>query len=230
MIKHLGLIACALVLSGSAAAQQLPGVVGHAERELVDADPAVAPAGEYVVDHGHAAVIGRILHGNLAFLYFRFNPEGINGRFVYDPENPEATRIEMTLDSSAIDFGLPSFDNRIKSDEFVDVERYPVITFVSTDITRTDMNHGTITGDLTMKGVTEPFMMDATFNGSGPAGRSIQMGFSATAELTLGDFDINIGENNVSGPVLLNISIEFENTEQETDINSVLQFLQGRNN
>ena len=230
MIKHLGLIVCALVLSGSAAAQQLPGVVGHAERELVDPDPAVAPAGEYVVDQGHAAVIGRILHGNLAFLYFRFNPEGINGRYVYDPENPEATRIEVTLDSEAIDFGLPGFDNRIKSDEFVDSERYPIITFVSTDITRTDMNHGTITGDLTMKGVTKPFTMDATFNGSGPAGRSIQMGFSATAELTLGDFGINIGENNVSGPVLLNISIEFENTEQETDINSVLQFLQGRNN
>jgi polyisoprenoid-binding protein YceI len=228
VIKRLGLIVCALVLAAPAAAQQLPGGVGHPEREMVDPDPAMAPAGEYVVDQGHAAVIGRILHGNLAYLYFRINPTGINGGFDYDPENPEATRIEITMDADAIDFGLPRFDARIKSDEFVDAERYPVISFVSTDIARTDRNHGTITGDLTMKGVTAPFTMDATFNGSGPAGRAIQMGFSATAELTLSDFNINIGENNVSGPVLLNIDIEFENTETETDINSVLQFLQGR--
>ena len=58
VIKCLGLIVGALVLSGSAAAQQLPGVVGHAEREMVTPDPARAPAGEYVIDQGHAAVIG----------------------------------------------------------------------------------------------------------------------------------------------------------------------------
>ena len=230
MKTRLGLIVCALALCGPAAAQQLPGVEGHAERELVDPDPAKAPAGKYVVDQGHAGIVGRILHGNLAYLYFRFNPTGIHGGFDYDPENPEASKIEITLDADAIDFGLPRFDARVKSDEFVDAARYPVITFVSTNITRTDRNHGTITGNLTMKGVTKPFTMDATFNGSGPAGRSVQMGFAATAELTLSDFNVSIGDNNVSGPVLLNIGIEFENTETETDINSVLQFLQGRNN
>ena len=227
-MKRIGLILAAVLLAGTAAAQQLEGLQGHEERELVDKDPAKARAGAYEVDQSHAAVIGRILHGNLAYLYFRFNPDKITGTYTYDPKNPEATKINIAIDASAIDFGLGNFDARIESPEFLDVKKYPKVTFVSTKIQRRDMNHGTVTGNLTLHGVTKPFVMQTTFNGSGPAGRRVKMGFSSTAQLNLKDFNIDIGTNNVTGPVLLNIDIEFSSTGPDVSGADVLRALGAR--
>jgi polyisoprenoid-binding protein YceI len=227
-MKRIGLILGVLMFAGAASAQQLPGLVGHEERELVDKDPAKARAGKYEIDQSHVAVIGRILHGNLAYLYFRFNPDKITGSYTYDPKNPEATKVNVEIDASAIDFGLGNFDARVESPEFMDVKKYPKVTFVSTQIKRTDMNHGTMTGNLTLHGVTKPITLATTFNGAGPAGRRVKMGFSATARLNLADYKIDIGTNNVSGPVLLNIDLEFSSTGADVNAGDVLRALGAR--
>lgn len=210
-----------LLGSGAASAQQLPGVVGHPERELVMNNPANAAAGEYRTDPSHTAVIGRILHGNLSYLYFRFDPSGINGSYIYDPENPEASKVEVTIDSAKVDFGLPNFDIRVRSPEFMDVEGYPDIKFVSTEIVQTDLDHGTMTGDLTLHGVTRPITFDVKYNGGGPSGRRVKMGFSATAELTLAGYDIDVSENNVTDYIFLNIETEFINQTAEIDLDAI---------
>jgi polyisoprenoid-binding protein YceI len=228
-MKRIGLILAGLVFAGAAAAQQLEGLQGHEERELVTNDPAKAVKGKYEIDPSHVAVIGRIMHGNLAYLYFRFAPDKILGTYTYDPLRPEATRVEISIDSAAIDFGLPTFDARVKSAEFMDVAKFPKITFVSTQIRRTGTtNRGTMTGNLTLKGVTKPITFATTYNGGGPAGRRVKMGFSATSQLTLADYGIDIGTNNVSGPVFLNVDVEFSSTETETNVNEVLRLLGGR--
>lgn len=228
MIKRIGLILGALVIAGAAAAQQLPGLVGHPERELVNPDPARAPAGGYEIDTGHTAVIGRINHGNLSFLYFFFDPSKTTGRYVYDPANPTATRVEVTIDPATLTFAMPMFDLRVRSAEFLDVARYPIVRFVSTEIKRTDMNHGTMTGNLTLHGVTKPITLDVTFNGAGPAGRRVKMGFSATADLLLADYGIDVGLNNVTDGVSLIIETEFSSVEAATVVDDVLRFLQGQ--
>jgi polyisoprenoid-binding protein YceI len=199
----------------------LPGVVGHPESELVTTDPSKAAAGRYVNDPSHTAVIGRLMHGNLAYLYFRFDPSGIESSYTYDPENPEASVVEVAIDASTLDFGLPRFDQRVQSSEFVDVEKYPGIKFVSTEIKRSDINHGTMTGDLTLHGVTRPITFDVTFNGGGPAGRRVKMGFSATASLTLAGYEIDVSESNVTDFVSLNIEVEFINEDAEIDLDAI---------
>ena len=227
-MKRIGLILGVLVVAGAAAAQQLPGVEGHRERELVNKDPAQARAGAYEIDQSHVAVIGRIMHGNLAWLYFRFAPDKINGTYTYDPKNPEATKVQISIDANAIDFGLGNFDDRVKSAEFMDVAKYPKVTFVSTQIRRTEPNKGYMTGNLTLHGVTKPITLATTFNGAGPAGRRIKMGFSAVTRLTLADYGIDIGTNNVSGPVFLNIDVEFSSVGAETNVDEVRRLLGGR--
>ena len=227
-MKRMGLVLGVLVFAGTAAAQQLEGLVGHEERELVNNDPAKAMAGTYEIDQSHVAVVGRILHGNLAWLYFRFAPDKITGKYTYDPRRPEATRVEVSIDAAAIDFGLPMFDNRVKSAEFMDVAKFPKITFVSTQIRRTDMNHGTLTGNLTLHGVTKPITMPTVFNGAGPAGRRVKMGFSSTARVKLADYGIDIGTNNVTGDVMLNIEVEFSSTTAQVSGQDVLRQLGGR--
>ncbi len=226
-MKRIGLILGVLLVAGPVAAQQLPGVVGHEERELVNNNPANAPAGKYEVDQTHVGVIGRILHGNLAYLYFRFDPDKVTGTYTYDPKNPLATKVQVSIDANGINFGLGMFDQRIKSNEFLDVAKYPKITFASTQIKRTDMNHGTMTGNLTLHGVTKPAVLDTTFNGQGPAGKRVKMGFSATSRVKLADYGIDIGTNNVVGDVLLNIEVEFTSTAAETNVSDVVRLLGG---
>jgi len=228
VIKRIGLVLGALLVAGTAAAQQLEGLVGHEERELVNNDPAKALAGTYEIDQSHVAVIGRIMHGNLAWLYFRFAPDKITGKYTYDPRRPDATKVEVSIDANGVDFGLPTFDARVKSAEFMDVAKYPKVTFVSTQISRTDMNHGTMTGNLTLHGVTKPITMHTTFNGAGPAGRRVKMGFSSTARVKLSDYGIDIGTNNVTGDVLLNIDVEFSSTSAQVSGQDVLRQLGGR--
>lgn len=226
MKKRIGMMLGTLLFAGAAAAQQLPGVVGHAERELVDDDPAKAADGNYELDLSHTSVIGRVLHGNLSFYTFRFNT--IEGSYTYDSANPEATKVEVTIDTASIDSNLPSFDRRLAGPDFLDAERYPVIKFVSTEIKLTDMNHGTMTGDLSFHGVTRPITFDVTFNGGGPVGRRIGMGFSATTFLMMADYGMDITLNNIVDGVSLIIETEFVSQDQETIVDEVLRFLQGR--
>ena len=77
----------ALFLTGAAAAQQLPGVVGHPENALILTDPAKSAAGSYKMDLGHTSVLGRVLHGKTSFYTFRFDK--IDGSYKYDPAKPE---------------------------------------------------------------------------------------------------------------------------------------------
>jgi polyisoprenoid-binding protein YceI len=229
-MKRIGLVlGAALLIAGTAGAQQLEGLVGHEERELVNKDPAKAAKGNYEIDASHVAVNGKIMHGNLAWLHFRFAPDKIIGKYNYDPARPEATRVEVSIDSAAIDFGLPNFDNRVKSAEFMDVAKFPKINFVSTQIRRTTApNVGTMTGNLTLHGVTKPITFNVTFNGAGPAGRRVKMGYAATGQLNLADYGIDIGTNNVSGPVLLTIDVEWSSTDVETNVQDVIRQLGGR--
>ncbi len=221
MKKHVGVMLGALLFAGVAAAQQLPGVEGHPESALVDPNPVNAAAGNYELDITHTSVIGRIYHGNLSFYTFRFNR--IEGSYSYDPAHPEATAVEVIIDPTSVDSNLPGFDQRLAGPDFLDSEQYPVIKFVSSNIERTDMNHGTMTGDLSFHGVTRPITLDVTFNGGGPVGRRIGMGFSATAHLNVADYGMDITSNNIVDGVSLIIETEFVNQELETDVEQVQQ-------
>lgn len=225
MNVRLGATAVALVLAGTAAAQRLPDVVGHPENELILIDPAKSAAGNYKLDPSHTSVVGRVLHGKLSFYSFRFDK--VDGSYIYDPAKPEATKVEVMIDPASIDSNLPTFDKRLKGPDFLDAEKYNVIKFVSTDIKRTDMTHGTMTGSLTFHGVTKPITLNVTFNGGGPAGRRIEMGYSATASLKMPDYGMDISAHNIGDTVALAIETEFINQDEKTDVNRVRQ-LQSR--
>ena len=216
---HVGMTAGALLLAGAAAAQRLPGVVGHPENELILSDPAKSAAGNYKLDPQHTSVVGRVLHGKLSFYTFRFDK--VDGSYVYDPAKPEATKVEVTIDPASIDSNLPTFDRRLKGPDFLDAEKYSVIKFVTTEIKRTDMTHGTMTGSLTFHGVTKPITLNVIFNGGGPVGRRVGMGYSATATLKMPDYGMDIGANNIGDTVSLAIETEFINQDEQTDVRRV---------
>ena len=94
---------------------------------------------------------------------------------------------------------------------------------ISTEIKRTDMNHGTMAGMLTFHGVTKPVILNVTFNGGGPVGRRITMGYSATTTLNMPEYGMDIAPHNIGDTVALTIETEFTNQEVKTDVDRVRQ-------
>ena len=168
----------ALAVAAGLLLVSLAGGVGAAPA----VDPAKAPAGHYVLDHRHASLLARVRHMGLSLFTMRFNK--VEGEYDYDPAQPLASKISVTVDAKSLDTGDPGVSKQFAS-EFLDAERNPTITFKSSAIQTTDETHGTVTGDLTFRGVTQPVTLDVTYNGteSGLIGGR-RMGFSATATMT----------------------------------------------
>ena len=170
-------------------------------------DPAAVPAGPYVLDKRHASVIARVSHMGLSGYTMRF--DRLDGRFDYDPAQPEASKISVTVDAASLDVGEEKLNHQF-ADQFLGAAANPQITFVSTGIQRTDATHGQVLGDLTLNGVTRPVSLTVTFNGYAQgliAGR--RMGFSAVADIKRSDFGSKAWLSLVGDDVRLVIEAEF---------------------
>ena len=78
----------------------------------------------------------------------------ITGSVEFDPSNPSAARVEATIESASVNTREPQRDSHLKSRDFLDVGRYPKITFLSTKIISTGESSYEIVGDLTIRDVT----------------------------------------------------------------------------
>ncbi len=165
-------LACSLLIGGAAAAEP-------------STNPADMPAGQYVLDKAHSSLFARVRHEGLAFYTVRM--DSLDARFAYDPKAPETSRITVTVDAASLDNGDAKTGPQFAR-QFLDVENNPTITFVSTAIVRGQGNTGTMTGDLTFRGVTKPVTLDVTFGGytSGILGQ--RAGFSARGKIKRSDF------------------------------------------
>lgn len=93
------------------------------------------------------------------------------------------SKIEVTIDAASINTGATDRDQHLRSEDFLDVENHPKLKFVSTEITR-DGDDYEITGDLTIRDVTKPITLRASYEGTvtDPWGND-RIGFSATADM-----------------------------------------------
>ena len=107
-----------------------------------------------------------------------------------DPEHPEKASVEATISTASIRTNNPTRDNDIRSSNFLEVDKYPTMTFKSTSIEPAGPDHYELTGDLTIKGTTRPVTLDVTkygeFNDPGMMGHRIAYG--ATTKINRKDF------------------------------------------
>jgi polyisoprenoid-binding protein YceI len=185
-----------------------------AEPHPASRDPAKAPAGLYVLDKNHASLTMRLSHMGMSGFTLRF--DSFDAHYTYDPANPDASKIEVSIDAGSLNVGDPKVGPKFAR-EFLDAEASPKITFASTGIQRAAVTEtggpvtGTVTGDLTFRGVTKPVTLQVTFNGTGPGllgGH--RMGFSATTDIKRSDFGSHQYESMVGDDVHLAIEVEFQ--------------------
>jgi polyisoprenoid-binding protein YceI len=108
-----------------------------------------------------------------------------------DPENPEASRVRVSMDAASIDTGHGARDQHLRSADFLNADEFPTIDFLSTGVVRTGDTSGKLHGDLTIRGVTRPVVLDAEFGGIVPnmqGGR--RAAFSATTRINREDFGL----------------------------------------
>lgn len=151
-------------------------------------DTAKMPAGTYVLDPQHASLIARVKHGGFSNFTIRFRVT--QATYQWDPKSPQTTEVRATVDAASFDSGLPKEDPGLAK-AFLHVDKVPTAMFVSTSIQPGDNGKGTMTGDLTLNGVTKPATFDVTWNGydSGIFGQ--RSGFSARATIKRSDFGID---------------------------------------
>jgi polyisoprenoid-binding protein YceI len=122
---------------------------------------ALPAPGVWEIDPGHAdvAFIGR--HFMLTKVRGRFT--GVSGTIAIADDLSEST-LDVSIDMASVSSGDQARDDHLRSPDFFDVENHPTATFRSTGVTRTG-GTGTITGDLTIKGLTKPFTLQVEYLG-----------------------------------------------------------------
>jgi len=118
-----------------------------------DADPR-----EWTLDLGHAYVGWEIDHMGLSRTNGEFR--AFDGTFLIDEEAPENSRITFTVDAASVDSNHVGRDNHIRNADYLNVERFPAITFVSTEVEMLTASSGKLHGELAMHGVAAPLTLD----------------------------------------------------------------------
>lgn len=153
------------------------------------AQPLRAEPARWDIDSEHAVVAFTIMHAGYAKVLGRFSE--IEGHFIYDPETRELGDVRATIGAQSVDTDHEKRDIHVRSPDFLDAETHPLLTFVGTGSSAATETTGTVTGDLTIRGVTRPVTLDVTLNKHAmyPCchGKDT-LGISARAEILRSDF------------------------------------------
>lgn len=169
------------------------------------------PAGRYVIDKRHSSLIARVMHMGVSLYTVRFDT--LDATFEYNPAHPETTHLSASVDPASLDVNADY--GKQFAEDFLSASKFPTATFVATSAQPTGPSQGTLTGDLTLMGVTKPVTFNVTLIGSGhevlplPAGQHA-VGFEATTTLKRSDFGSTYLDNLVGDDVTLTIEAEFD--------------------
>lgn len=148
-------------------------------------------AADYVIDTkgAHASIKFRVQHLGYSWLYGRFNE--FDGKFSHDKAAPGKTSIEVNIKTNSVDSNHAERDKHLRSDDFLDVAKFPQSKFVSTSFTQGKNGKGTLKGNLTLHGITKPVEIAVQSIGEGkdPWG-GFRAGFEGTTKFAMSDFGI----------------------------------------
>lgn len=132
--------------------------------------PRPAHTEPFVLDKGYTAVIFSWSHLGLTRQQARFN--SIDGLIDIDPQNPEASKIDISIRTTSVQSGIDTFDRILRSPDYFDATTYPAITFRSTSVKRTSEVTADVSGDLNIRGQSVPVVLAVTLNlfGAHPSG------------------------------------------------------------
>ncbi len=218
MNRHALAAAAALSLSVGTTALA-PSIFAQGASQVPGAmEPSRVTAGTYTADSNHSLIAFEVNHFGFNDYYGLFGD--VAGTLVIDPANLSAAKVEVTIPVANVTTASKGLTEHLlragkdgKTPDFFGPAPAPA-RFVSTavKVDAKDATKATITGDLTLNGVTKPVTFEAEFTGAGanPFNKKATIGFEAETSIKRSDFGVNYAIPFVSDEVELDISVAFE--------------------
>ena len=156
-------------------------------------------------------------HNNVGFVARHLMVSKVHGRFtdvdgeIHIGETPEDSSAEIRIDASSIDSGNPDRDAHLRSADFLDVENHPYLTFKSTKVEVAGDTSLKLHGDLTIRGVTKPVVLDVDYDGVTDVPQmGTRAGFSATTEIDREQWGLTWNMALETGGVLVGKKVKIE--------------------
>jgi polyisoprenoid-binding protein YceI len=196
---------------------------------LVAAAPVLQPAGQsagaassvatpnITLDPVHSMAVFRIQHLGAGFFWGRFNE--LAGTVAWPLDGSAAPVFDVTVQVNKVDTGSEKLDGNLKGPNFFNAKEFPEIAFTTTTGTRVGERHWTLTGDLSLHGVTKPVTVDCVVTGvgKGPTGRKV--GFECQLTIKRSEFGMTWGIEKppkaLGDEVKLVIGLEADETKAE---------------
>ena len=177
-----------------------------------------AEAAEYMIDPDHSQVIFNVKHMGISTVTGRFDL--LEGTYDFDEKDIGKSSVDVSITSSSVNTNKQKRDDHLRSPDFLNVEKYPAITFKSKDIKGEHGNDFTIVGDLTINGVTKEVELDAEYGGKAvdPMGNE-RTAFTAGTTINRKDYGITWNKTLDSGGLVVGddvkITLEVEGIKKK---------------
>ncbi|HZU25266.1 MAG TPA: YceI family protein [Bryobacteraceae bacterium] len=170
--------------------------------------PAFAQQETWQLDPAHSAAQFSVRHMGISTVRGAFTK--LSGSVSYDPAEPKKSSISVAIDASSVDTRVQMRDNDLRSENFLDVKKYPEITFKSVRIERGAKGGLKAIGDLTIHGVTKQVALDIDGLSQpmkDPRG-NLHMGASAATTINRNDFGVSGAPGMVGSDIAITIDVE----------------------
>ena len=168
----------------------------------------------YKLDPGHTNVI--VTWNHLGYSNPSASFSGVDGTLVYDAADVSKSSVQVTLPLSGLNGYTEKFNTHLNSGDFFDSVKFPVATFKSTKVEAAGEGKLKVTGELTIKDITKPVVLDVTLNKSGEGNNGgAKIGFDAIATIKRTDYGMGMAAPMVSDEVKLRITTEANTPKQD---------------
>jgi polyisoprenoid-binding protein YceI len=169
------------------------------------------------IDPAHSLVEFSGKHMVFATVKGRF--QSVKGEVLWDEANPEASTVSVEIDVASLTSGNEQRDGHLKSPDFLEVEKYPTITFQSVRVEPRGADRAKVVGNLTIRDVTRPVELEAELTGRGRSPFNTEVaGFAARTQINRKEFGLNWNVALEAGGVLvgdrIDIAIDVETVKQ----------------
>lgn len=165
--------------------------------------PALAAAETWSIDADHSSVGFTVRHMMVSNVKGSFGT--FSGTVEVDEKDSAGSKVSVTIDAASINTGVAKRDEHLRSADFFDTARYPTVTYVSKKVEKSGKDRLKVYGDLTLRGVTRPVVLDVegpTAAYRDPWGKT-RRGASATAAINRRDFGLTWNKVIEAGGVLV---------------------------
>jgi len=214
MSRRIRVVCSFLAIAVGAAAleaQQAPAQPATPQQARPQQQVAPLPANGWRIDMAHSSVAFRVRHLGISWVNGRFTRW--SGELVFDPANPTAASVSARIATSTVNTENERRDNDIRSGNYLAVDSFPEMVFVSKRVEKVDDTHLRVIGDLTIRGVTKQVTLDTEILGSMAGQRGKRMAFTATTTINRMDYGVTFnglmeGAQIVGNEIRITIDIE----------------------